>query len=154
MEIERKFTVKSIPKDIDSYESILMEQAYLCTDPVVRIRRENDRYVLTYKGSGLMAMEEYNLPLNESAFLHLLPKADGVIVRKRRYLIPEKDGLTIELDVFKEPVDLVMAEVEFPSVEEADAYIPPKWFDKDVTNDPDYHNSNIASGRSGLIKRL
>lgn len=50
MEIERKFTVKALPENLDSYPFHLIEQAYLNTDPVLRIRRQDDEYYLTYKG--------------------------------------------------------------------------------------------------------
>ena len=50
MEIERKFTVKALPENLDSYPFHLIEQAYLNTDPVLRIRRQDDAYYLTYKG--------------------------------------------------------------------------------------------------------
>ena len=73
MEIERKFLIKKLPDDLSSYECLFLEQAYLCTDPVIRIRRQNNDYYMTYKGKGLMAREEYNLPLNEQAYRHLLP---------------------------------------------------------------------------------
>ena len=88
MEIERKFTVKALPENLDSYPFHLIEQAYLNTDPVLRIRRQDDEYYLTYKGKGLMAREEYNLPLNQSSYEHLLSKADGICISKKRYLIP------------------------------------------------------------------
>ena len=58
MEIERKFTIKELPADLDSHTCLLIEQAYLNTDPVIRIRRQNDDYYLTYKGKGLMARED------------------------------------------------------------------------------------------------
>ena len=46
------------------------------------------------------------------------PKADGILISKTRYLVPEKDGLTIELDVFDAPYKgLYLAEVEFSSEE-------------------------------------
>ena len=54
MEIERKFTVKSLPPDYESYPFHHIEQAYLNTDPVVRVRKEDDRYYLTYKGKGML----------------------------------------------------------------------------------------------------
>ena len=54
MEIERKFTVRTLPVNLDSYPCRIIEQAYLNTDPVVRIRREDDSYYLTYKGKGLL----------------------------------------------------------------------------------------------------
>ena len=37
-----------------------------------------------------------------------------------------------------------MAEVEFPDVDMANAFVAPDWFDQDVTNDPAYHNSNMS----------
>ena len=148
MEIERKFTLKSLPDNLESYPSHHIEQVYLNYNPVVRARKQDDEYYLTYKGSGMMARDESNLPLNEESYYHLREKADGSVISKRRYLIPLehpgfKEGfptppadysLTIELDVFDAPfAPLIMAEVEFGSKEAAEAFVPPAWFDKDVT---------------------
>ena len=79
MEIERKYLIEQLPEGCLSYPSRTIEQAYLCTDPVVRVRRDGDSFYLTYKSRGLLAREEYNLPLTEEAYLHLLKKADGNI---------------------------------------------------------------------------
>ena len=159
MEIERKFKVKTLPVNLEQYPFHLIEQAYLNTDPVVRIRKEDERYYLTYKGKGLLAREEYNLPLNEESYLHLREKADGNVISKKRYLIPIENptflsnnqsmvdsvSLTIELDIFDAPFsDLVIAEVEFPDEETANAFLPVDWFSDDVTNDPAYHNSHLS----------
>lgn len=147
MEIERKFLIDKIPDSIDlsSLKCRRIEQGYLCTEPVVRVRRDNEDYYLTYKSKGLMAREEYNLPLNEAAYNTLIKKADGNIITKTRYEIPEKNNLTIELDIFEGKFSgLLLAEVEFSSEAEALAYTPPAWFGKDVTNDASYHNSNMA----------
>lgn len=147
MEIERKFLIDKIPDSIDlsSLKCRQIEQGYLCTEPVVRVRRDNDDYYLTYKSKGLMAREEYNLPLNEAAYNTLIKKADGNIITKTRYEIPEKNNLTIELDIFEGKFSgLLLAEVEFSSEAEALAYTPPAWFGKDVTKDASYHNSNMA----------
>lgn len=146
MEIERKFTIKSLPENLSSYPCHLIEQAYLNTDPVIRVRREDDTFYLTYKGKGLLAREEYNLPLNEQAYYHLMEKADGVIISKKRYVIPIEDtSLCVELDVFEKPfAPLIIAEVEFPDKETAEAFVPLDWFSQDVTNDPAYHNSNLS----------
>lgn len=147
MEIERKFLIDKIPDNIDlaALRCRHIEQGYLCTEPVVRVRRDNDDYYLTYKSKGLMAREEYNLPLTKAAYHNLIKKADGNIITKTRYEIPEKDNLTIELDIFEGRFDgLLLAEVEFSSEAEALAYVPPVWFGKDVTNDAAYHNSNMA----------
>ena len=92
-----------------------------------------------------MVREEYNLPLNQEAYEHLLKKADGIVISKTRYILPEKDGLRIELDVFHGKHDgLILAEVEFPTKEAANAYCPPEWFGEDVTYSTKYHNSNLS----------
>lgn len=145
MEIERKYLVKEIPANLDQYESKKIAQGYLCTEPVVRIRRSNNDYYMTYKGDGLMAREEYNLPLTEEAYTHLRPKIDGLLIAKTRYLIPLNDKLTAELDIFEEDLKgLVIVEVEFDSVEEANAFSAPDWFGEDVTNSGKYHNSYLS----------
>ena len=146
MEIERKFKIKSLPSNLESYANQKMIQGYLCTSPVVRIRRSNDEFYLTYKGSGMMAREEYNLPLTEEAFYHLLPKADGIIIEKTRYLIPIDENLTAELDIFEGAhKSLIIVEVEFSSIEEANSFVPPDWFGEDVTNSILYHNSYLST---------
>ena len=145
-EIERKFLLERLPGDLDSYAFHEIEQAYLNTHPVVRIRRQDEEYILTYKGKGLMEREEYNLPLNQESYEHLKTKADGIVLSKRRYLIP-CDIYTIELDVFRKPYEgLYLAEVEFSSVEEAKAFVPPVWFGKEVTYSSAYHNSTLSLG--------
>ncbi len=144
MEIERKFTIKKLPDNLNTYPFHLIQQAYLNTDPVLRIRRQDDDYYVTYKGKGLLAREEYNLPLNRASYEHLLSKKDGNLISKKRYLIPLAP-YTIELDLFDPPfAPLVIAEVEFPSLEEANAFRPPEWFDREVTHDPAYHNSTLS----------
>lgn len=154
MEIERKYTIKELPANLDSYPCHLIEQAYLNTNPVVRVRKEDDTYYLTYKGSGMMAREEYNLPLNEESYNHLLEKADGIVITKKRYVLPltdfqpdNKDNLFIELDIFEGKLaPLIIAEIEFPTKEMADSFIPPELFSEDVTFNPKYHNSNLSKG--------
>ena len=145
MEIERKYLVRRLPDDLSKYEAKKIAQGYLCTDPVVRIRRSNDNYYMTYKGDGLMVREEYNLPLTREAYEHLLPKIDGLLIAKTRYLIPLTDRLTAELDVFEGVLSaLTLVEVEFDSVEEANAFVPPEWFGEDVTESDKYHNSYLS----------
>ena len=145
MEIERKYLIEQLPNNLEQYECKQIEQGYLNTDPVVRIRKSNDKYTLTYKGEGLMCREEYNLPLNRTSVEHLKEKIDGILIKKRRYLIPLTDKLTIELDVFEDELaPLQLAEVEFETKEEAEAFTPPAWFGEDVTFSSKYHNSTLS----------
>jgi CYTH domain-containing protein len=147
MEIERKFLIKELPEGYLNYPFRQIEQGYLCTEPVVRVRRENSEFYLTYKSFGLLAREEYNLPLTKESYEHLIAKADGNVLTKKRYLIPVEgdEELTIELDVFEGKFQgLVLAEVEFESVEEANEFVPPVWFGEDVTMSGEYQNSRLS----------
>lgn len=146
MEIEKKYLLKELP-DLGNFEHHKIEQAYLCTGPVVRVRREDENYYMTYKGSGMMSREEYNLALTKESYEHLKAKADGNIISKIRYLIPlEGTKLVAEVDVFEEPfAPLILAEVEFESEEAANTFVPPAWFGEDVTFDGRYHNSYMSS---------
>lgn len=144
MEIERKFLISKLPENLTQYPCHKIEQGYLTTHPVVRIRRQDDDYILTYKANGMMVREEYNLPLTREAYDQLRSKIEGILITKKRYCIP-CDPYTIELDIFENDLDgLVLAEVEFPTEEEADSFCPPDWFIKDVTFLPQYHNSYLA----------
>ena len=145
MEIERKYLLHELPDNLEQYPHRRIEQGYLCTAPVVRIRKQDDSYWLTYKGSGMMVREEYNLPLTEDAYRHLKSKIVGILLSKTRYLLPCSDSLIIELDVFDAPYEgLWLAEVEFPDEAAANRFQPPEWFGEDVTFSGKYHNSTLS----------
>ena len=143
-EIERKFLINTLPDNLESYPHFEIEQGYLETSPVVRIRRKNDDYILTYKSHGLMKRQEVELPLTKNSFERLIKKCDGLIISKTRYTIAHNSH-TIELDLFHGALDgFILAEVEFSSEEEALSYTPPSWFAGDVTSNPIFHNSRIS----------
>lgn len=145
MEIERKFLIKTLPDNLSDFPAHTIEQGYLCTCPVVRIRRQDDSYILTYKSKGMMTREEYNLPLTKEAYEHLKPKTDGIFIEKTRYVIPIENHLNIELDIFHGAHEgLVLAEVEFPDEDTANKYQPPAWFSEEVTFSSEYHNSSLS----------
>lgn len=144
MEIERKYLVENIPFSLDSYKKKEISQGYLCTKPVLRIRRSNDEYRVTYKGEGLVAREEYDLPFSKEGFERLVNAVDGALIDKTRYLIPYENH-TIELDVFHGDYEgLVMAEVEFDSLEECEAFVAPEWFGEDVSTSGLFQNSKLC----------
>ena len=157
MEIERKYLVAKLPDQLETYPCRLLEQGYLNTNPVVRIRRDNEKYELTYKSAGLMSRQEYNLPLDRESYHHLLGKIDGRLIKKKRYVIPLSSGLTAELDIFEGLFDgLVMGEVEFPDEETAKRYTLPDSFavKKEVTYDTHFHNSTMSAMRKEEIAQF
>ena len=54
MEIERKYLIHTLPENLNIVNTREIEQGYLCTEPVVRIRKDNDKYELTYKSKVLL----------------------------------------------------------------------------------------------------
>ena len=144
MEIERKYLIKKLPEDLAQYAhgdgtGVSLHRAGgsgekrrggLCAD--LQVQRSD--------GAGRIYLQ-----LTKESYEHLLGKADGTVITKTRYRIPEKNGLTIELDVFHGRYEgLLLAEVEFATEEEANSYCPPDWFGEDVTMSSAYHNSTLS----------
>ncbi|MDF1617329.1 CYTH domain-containing protein [Petrocella sp. FN5] len=144
MEIERKFIVSSSPGPLASYPKKEILQGYISTSPVIRIRKSNEDFFLTCKGKGLLAREEFEISITALEFEHLSSKLDYYLIHKTRYLVPYGE-YTIELDVFKDRLDgLLMAEVEFPSLEAAHDFDVPDWFEAEVTEDCRYQNNTLC----------
>ncbi len=161
LEIEKKFKIKKLPENLSQYKKKVIEQGYLCTNPIVRIRRSNEDYILTYKS--LFGLEEnketknqeakicheLEVPLNKEGYEHLREKIDGNLISKTRYLIPLKQegySLKAELDIFEGSLKgLVIVEVEFPTIEIMKKFQSPEWFGEDVSNDKRYTNNYLAT---------
>ncbi len=150
MEIERKYLVNILPEDVNTYPHAEIEQGYLCTSPTLRIRRMGDEYWLTvkekvYSNSSAIHNREEEFRLTEEKYTILKGKCDGNMVSKTRYIIPLKDGLKAELDIFHDRHEgLLLVEVEFPDSVAADTFCPPNWFGREVSSDPRYRNSYLA----------
>ena len=160
-EIERKWRVRKLPKDYKHFPCKLLEQAYLCQNPTLRIRKESsisegeerggisegkaqEEYIFCYKGRGRLSREEYNLPLTEEAYETLIGKTEGRVIRKFRYAIPH-GAYTVELDIFQGELEgLCYAEVEFSSEEEALSFQPLDWFSEELTGERGYSNAELS----------
>ena len=146
MEIERKFLIAQLPK-LSGYRKIIMSQHYLSVDPVMRIRKADERYIFTYKSGEGMVRQEEEFDISEHDFERLLAKRIGNGVYKTRYVIPLNEKLRAEVDVYEKQLEgLCVVEVEFENEQEAEAFIPPAWFGKEVTEDPSYTNAMLALG--------
>jgi CYTH domain-containing protein len=154
MEIERKYLVKYLPENLEQYQKRKIIQGYLSVNPVVRIRKSNEDYILTYKSldginkkdDNSCVCNEIEMPLNEKSFNHLLNKCDGSIIEKTRYLIKLNDKYTAELDVFESIYEgLVVVEVEFDSEEDIVLFEKPDWFGENISADKRYGNNFLAT---------
>jgi adenylate cyclase len=151
-EIERKFVIERTPPDLERFASSEIQQGYVAVDAdgtEVRVRRRDGEAALTIKqGTGRTRAEE-ELEIGNERFDALWALTEGRRVQKRRYLIPAGEGATIELDVYSGELEgLVVAEVEFADERAANAFEPPDWFGREVTDDARYKNQALA--REGL----
>ncbi len=152
MEIERKYRVCEMPGELAIYPSKRIEQGYLCHNPILRIRKSNEDYYLTYKSrtghkkkGGAIIRNEVELPLTEEAYLTLRAKTEGNMVYKTRYLIPIAEELTAELDVFEGVLSgLIFVEVEFPDEKAADDFTPPAWMGEELSGDKRFSNYYLS----------
>lgn len=142
VEIERKFLVDVLPDGLGDAPHRRLQQGYLVIGDVeVRLRREDDRTLLTIKaGRGLVRAEE-ELEIAPDRFERLWPLTEGRRVVKTRHLL----GDGVELDVYEgELAPLAVAEIEFASTAAAQGWTPPDWLGAEVTDDPAYKNQALA----------
>ncbi len=145
MEIERKFLTKAVPFAYETYPHKKISQCYISTLPTIRLRQMDEMYILTVKGKGHLAKEEFELTLTEEEYTHLKQKAETPVLEKTRYEIALGNHLIAELDIYAGHLQgLMTTEVEFSSVAEAEAFVPPDWFGMDITNDIRYKNTNLS----------
>lgn len=145
MEIERKFLISVLPAGLSQYPASQIWQAYLSFVPEIRIRKKDGRYFLTEKGAGALARREEERELSAADFASREPGRISNPIEKTRYRIPLEGGLTAELDVFSGKLTgLCLVEVEFPSYEAAERFLPPAWFGDEVTYLKKYKNKNLS----------
>lgn len=149
-EIERKFMLAAIPDEMPVKEKRTIYQSYLAVGKEeVRIRRvqyedQPDKYYLTYKNrlKGKLAREEIEIEITCSTYNQLNNKSIPVI--KDRLLISLENGLWAEVDIFKNiGFDLKTVEVEFKSVSDAESFILPYWFGRELTGTGKYTNQSL-----------
>ena len=143
MEIERKFLVGELP-NLDSAKSSEIVQGYVSFSPEIRVRQLNDKYYRTEKGEGMVVREENEWEISKEEAEKMFKEVKTNLIEKTRYYI-SYNKFTIELDVYKGIFKgLIVAEVEFESIEEAKNFTPPDWFLEDVSEKREYRNKILA----------
>lgn len=145
-EIERKFLVAGGGWRPDT-PGVVYRQGYMPTQAplTVRVRLAGDDAYLTLKGPAT--------GITRAEFEYAIPWADGEdliqkfcaqpLIEKTRYRIPVGDHIW-EVDEFVgENAGLVLAEIELSH--EAEPFVAPPWLGQEVSHDPRYRNSYLAS---------
>jgi len=152
-EIERKFQLKRIPKDIiKDIVPLEIVQTYLQA-PEGQERRvraiNNETFVITVKrpiSEDGLKREENEREITEEDYKLFLTQQVGNTIKKKRYKVPANDYLTYEIDVYEDALEgLLVVEVEFPSEELANKFEKPDWFGREVTSNKAYKNASLAA---------
>ena len=145
-EIERKWLVHDLP-ELEELHRDQIVQGYLAisSDGVeVRIRRKGDKCFETVKTQGGLTRDEIEVKISQDQFRILWPATKWRRLEKTRYVL-QWNGYQLELDVYRGAlVGLVIAELEFTSVQESKQFSPPPWFGEEVTEDQRYKNRSLA----------
>jgi CYTH domain-containing protein len=146
IEIERTFLVGQPPAQLNNLKKKNIKQGYVCysNSSEVRCRQIDDQYFLTIKGPGSLTRKETEIEITKNQFNEIWDTTEGARVYKERYQI-EFGDFQIELDIYNQKLSgLILAEVEFNTLEDAENFIKPVWFGGEVTYDKRYKNRNLA----------
>ena len=145
-ETERKFLVTSDGFLREAVGCRSITQGYVCRkEKTVRVRLCDDKAYLTIKGKTKdgLSRQEWEIEIDPEAASSLFPLCSGFVVKKKRYLVPEKNGHCFEVDVFEDENEgLTVAEVELGSAEEP--FERPSWLGEEVTTDSRYRNAYLS----------
>lgn len=149
VEIERKYLLSAVPERARLEKPLEIEQGWLPGKALLERLRHvrsdtGEQWYRTVKsGEGLKRLE-IEEPTSREIFDTMWPLTEGKPISKRRYRVVDQ-GWTWEIDEFVDR-GLVMAELEIPT--ETTAVDPPDWLGdylvREVTEDPDYLNYNLA----------
>ncbi len=156
IEIEKKFLMQPIKVEcflkINSieYEALDIEQFYISREGKIgRVRKINDKYLLTLKKGDGLVREEHESEIEQSVFKNMLTKEKPVGSLKKVRYVAKIDQYEYEIDEYKENLDgLVVLEVEFETEEAAHNFkindIFKSYIIKEVTGDDKFLNETIA----------
>ncbi len=147
MEIERKWLIDRFPEELPVLREASVRQGYIAVRPTVRIResvsRAGSKWVLCFKGAGTLAREEVETEISHELFERLTAFTGTDLVTKeyRVFALPGGEELEVSLVDAGRPTAFFYAEVEFPTVEAARAFVPPPFLGEEKTESPEFSMS-------------
>ncbi len=147
-EIERKYAIRYLPKDIKIETVKNIEQAFIYSDGNTHIRlrkmEENQtiNYIYTVKTKCNIAYDsndtkakvyEIESNIEKEYYEKLLLKKISNKIIKTRIVVPIQNNLKVEIDIYSDYLQgFLTAEVEFPSEEAANQFVKPDWLGEEI----------------------
>lgn len=130
-------------------ESFQVYQAYLSTNPEVRIRRnvadgEDFSYFIAIKSDGKLTRREVEIPISKDHFYALTDMIEQEFISKEFRIYELPNGLELECSLVDSGLssEFMYAEVEFRSIEEAERFKPCFDYVGEITRCDDYKMKN------------
>jgi CYTH domain-containing protein len=153
IERERRFLLTELPVPRNSPHTQIWDNYLLGTNLRLRKMRvpERDEYTLKLTKKQVIAPDDFsrcritNTYLTADEYNRLAPLfATGREIRKNRYPF-EFEGYNYSVDFFLGPLwGLVLAEIEFAAEEETDAFAPPSFAAREVTQEGDFSGGRLC----------
>lgn len=155
IEIERKFLIDNDKVPNLGVMANKIIQGYISTpedSKETRLRQSEEGFFLTIKSTETFKRIEHEVTLSKDQFDDLWGLTENRIIVKERFTMSQ-NGASIDLDFYKNELQsLIMAEVEFDTIEEADTFVVPSWFGQEVTDDHNYDNRCLATNGLETIR--
>ncbi len=150
-EIEKKYSIKYLPENVQIQEIRNIEQAYIYKDinTTIRIRKVNEKnsnndkteYIYTVKTKGDIKQnnpvsEKYEIESNitKEEYDNLIRSKICNKILKTRLVIPIQNNLKVEADIYHDYLEeLLTAEIEFPNIDDANKFKKPGWLGKELS---------------------
>lgn len=150
-EIERKYAVDNLPKDMKIERIVDIEQNVIYKDinTIIRVRKIQEKYpnnkvnyIYTLKTKGdIEYNNNYNVAkkyeieneIEKEQYEELAKRKISNTINKIRILIPIENNLKVEMDVYKGYLEgLLTAEIEFQNEQEANKFDKPNWLGEEL----------------------
>lgn len=149
IETERKFLLPEAPPSGQLGVGVHLRQGYLAEEDTVevRVRITAETATLTVKAGTGISRTEVDVAISSEQAEALWQHTIGRRIDKTRYRVTLDDplGLVAEVDVYAGALaGLHVAEVEFDTEDDAAAFVPPEWFGRELTGEPEWSNAALA----------
>lgn len=155
MEIERKFLLPEYPQQLINEGALCIitrhsiDQTYLAIDggQELRVRKITDldtgeiTFTHTFKDGKGISREEIEYGISAGLYNQMIEAVKAIPLVKER-ITGEWNGVTVEIDLYTQ-LELSVLEVEFESLEDAESFVAPEWFGKDVSTERQYSNKTV-----------
>ena len=164
-EIEKKYSIKNLPDDIEIVKIQDIQQAFIYRDTKshIRLRKLDNRkakttqYVYTVKTKGDISYNnDYNIArlyeiesyISKDEYEDLIQKRIANMINKTRINVPIENDFVVEIDIYYDYLEgLITAEIEFPDEETAKSFKKPDWLGEELGY------KTFSNGKLSLMNR-